>query len=149
MKAAAALVALAAVAVLAASAGAVPDSERQARSDYLLHCAGCHGLEGVSRPARIPALRAEAGALLCTAEGRAYAIRLPNVAFARVGDDARLAALMNYVMFTLGGASMNAARYSPEEIAALRRDALTGGGLDAVRQGVWARIRRSCPAEAK
>jgi hypothetical protein len=67
--------------------------------DYVLHCAGCHKLDG-SGSARVPAL-ADVGRLLERPGGRAYLLSVPGVAQAPL-DDARLAALMNWVVGRFG-----------------------------------------------
>jgi mono/diheme cytochrome c family protein len=130
-------VALAALLVASGAHASTP------RSDYLLHCAGCHGLAGRSAPAKVPAL-VGVGRLMCTAEGRAYAVRLPNVAFARGLDDARLAALLNYVMTVFGGTTPPRP-YTSAEIKRLRAMPLTGGGLIKERERVWAGVRDCQP----
>ncbi|HEX7938901.1 MAG TPA: hypothetical protein VF483_07885, partial [Gemmatimonadaceae bacterium] len=71
------------------------------QSDYVEHCGGCHGIQGVSFPARVPQLRGKVGHFLCTPQSRAYLLRLPNVALSSLDDD-RLAATMNFVVFQLG-----------------------------------------------
>ena len=74
----------------------------QARSDYVEHCGGCHGLRGDTVPAHLPELEGRVGWFMCTPEARAYLIRLPNVAHSRIKDNAELADMMNYVVFVLG-----------------------------------------------
>ena len=56
------------------------------QSIYLQHCGGCHGVQGISAPREVPDLRGQVGSFLCTADGRAYLVRLPNVALAPVSD---------------------------------------------------------------
>ena len=73
-------------------------------SRYLESCGGCHGLTGSSAKREIPELKGHVGRFACTAEGRAYIGRLPNVAFANLSDQ-NLAEAMNYMVFTLGGTS--------------------------------------------
>jgi hypothetical protein len=68
--------------------------------DYVLHCAGCHKLDG-SGSARVPAL-ADVGRLLERPGGRAYLLSVPGVAQAPL-DDTRLAALMSWVIGHFGG----------------------------------------------
>ena len=78
-----------------AASDAVPPSE-----DYLLHCAGCHGVDGRGN-AITPDLHALAP-LLDAPGGRAYLARIPGVAQAPV-DDARLARLLDWVLSKLSG----------------------------------------------
>jgi len=50
------------------------------QNDYVLACAGCHGLDGASHSKVVPRLKGRAGYYLADPEGRAYLSRLPNVA---------------------------------------------------------------------
>ncbi|HWS65867.1 MAG TPA: hypothetical protein VN325_24155, partial [Steroidobacteraceae bacterium] len=68
------------------------------QSHYLESCGGCHGIQGSSWKRDIPELRGAVGQFLCTAAGREYIVRLPNVAFANM-DDRMLAEVMNFVVF--------------------------------------------------
>ena len=57
------------------------------QSDYIEQCGGCHGIQGTSAPADIPVLRERVGYYMCLPEGRAYLLRLPNVAHSRIADN--------------------------------------------------------------
>ena len=61
-----------------------------AKADYVEHCAGCHGVQGLSAPARLPELRGRVGYMMCTADTRAYLLRLPNIAKSRISDNQQL-----------------------------------------------------------
>ena len=138
---------LAAVILLQSAAGhsEVLATTDHATASYLEICGGCHGLHGRSAQLLVPQLKDQVGYLLCTREGREYAIRLPNVAFARLSDQ-DLAGLMNYVMFKIGGSSAPAAAkpYDAEEIGRLRHDPLTVTDLKARRRHVLDGIIASC-----
>lgn len=105
------------------------------RTVYVLHCGGCHGLDGVSNSILVPDLKDLVGYYLKLPEGRRYLVQLPNVAFSTVSDE-QLAVLLNYVVFTLGGdsAPADARPYSAPEVAALRRQPLTEVSLLALRR---------------
>lgn len=105
------------------------------QSDYLLGCGGCHGFHGASNSLLVPRLKDLVGFFLYTPEGRAYLPRLPNIAFADL-DDRRLAAVLNYTVFELGGASAPAGMqpYSASEVAQLRKSPLTEVALFSYRQ---------------
>ena len=121
-----------------------------ARSDYVEHCGGCHGVDGRSAPAQLPQLRDRVGYFMCTPEARAYLIRLPNVAHSRITDNQQLADLVNFVVFALGGASTPAGArpFSAEEVAHERKFALSSASLKAERaRHVEAAIRK-CHAPA-
>jgi mono/diheme cytochrome c family protein len=68
--------------------------------DYVLSCAGCHRLDG-SGSARVPSFR-DTGRLLARDGGRDYLLRVPGAAQAPLSD-ARLAALLNWVLTRFGG----------------------------------------------
>jgi hypothetical protein len=105
------------------------------RSNYLLCCGGCHGLNGVSNSRLVPDLKDQVGFFLNLPEGRNYVVRLPNVAFSKTTDGA-LTSLLNYVVFTLGGASVpkGTKPYTLREVSQLRRKPLTEVSLVQMRQ---------------
>jgi hypothetical protein len=115
------------------------------QSDYVANCGGCHGIQGNSFPAHVPQLRGRIGYFLCTAESRAYLLRLPNVALNSL-DDERLAAVMNFVVFDLGGPSSNTAssRFTSEEVARQRKRPLTGASLIRTRATIVQQIEQRC-----
>jgi hypothetical protein len=112
--------------------------------DYILACAGCHGIQGFSNPNLVPSLQGLVGYFLELPEGRAYLPRLPNVAFSTLSDE-RLAAVLNYMVFQIGGASAPAGTrpYVAAEVGELRKQPLTEVTLSAYRrQLVETLIRR-------
>src|SRR5271167_3320813 len=96
-----------------------------ARGDYLLNCGGCHGFRGVSNAKLVPSLKDLVGYYLRTPEGRAYLPRLPNVAFSTLSDQ-KLAAVLNYVVFEIGGTSAPAGAkpYGAGEVGRWRKQPL-------------------------
>jgi hypothetical protein len=84
--------------------------------DYVLHCAGCHKLDG-SGSTRVPALD-EIGRLVEQRGGREYLLAVPGVAQAPLSD-ARLAALINWVIGHFGNRPP-AVRFSAAEVGAAR-----------------------------
>lgn len=131
-----------------AGAGEVPALDH-ARTLYAMRCAGCHGLEGVSPPATVPALRDQVGGFLCLPEGREYLVRVPGVASSLV-PDADLAAVMNFVVFSLGGGSVPAGtrRFDAAEIARLRARPLNELALRPYRAALVERAINECGAPA-
>ncbi|SFF91557.1 hypothetical protein SAMN05518801_103146 [Novosphingobium sp. CF614] len=121
-----------------------------ARSDYIENCGGCHGVTGSTAPAAVPELRGRVGYFLCTPETRAYLLRLPNVAHSRIGDDQRLAEVMNYVVFVLGGASAPPGRlpFDGAEVARERRHALSAANLTDERARNVRIVMRQCNGPA-
>ena len=126
------------IAALALALPAVLHAETEiptVRGNYLLSCGGCHGLDGVSNSNLVPDLKDQVGFFLNLPEGRSYVVRLPNVAFSITTDEA-LTGLLNYVVFTLGGASVpkGTKPYTTREVSQLRRSPLTEVSLAQMRQ---------------
>lgn len=121
-----------------------------ARSDFVEHCAGCHGVQGRSAPAELPELHGRIGYMMCTPQSRAYLIRLPNVAQSRIKDTQQLADMMNFVIFGIGGASVlpGTKPFTAEEVAYERKFALTSASLIAERAKAVEGAIRKCHAPA-
>ena len=104
-----------------AAASADSGSLRPEFESYVLHCSGCHRIDGRGVPGVAPDLH-EIGPLLETAAGRAYLGSVPGVAQAPVGD-AELARLLNWVLTEFAGQAPDPA-YSAQEIGSLRAEPL-------------------------
>lgn len=102
-----------------------------AKADYVEHCAGCHGVQGMSAPARLPELRGRVGYMMCSAETRSYLLRLPNIAKSRISDDQQLADMLNFMVFGLGGTSVlpGTKPFTATEVGYERQYALTSASL--------------------
>ena len=127
--------------ILSTAAAALPPAAIDpARQLYLLRCAGCHGIQGVSVPTSIPTLRGRVGMFLCAPAGRAFVLRLPNIQMSLIRDDAALADVMNFVMFDLGGASVpaRARPFTAKEVAASRGRPLQTATIAATRDALVA-----------
>lgn len=103
-----------------------------ARTNYALHCQGCHLADGSETPGLVPKLRGTVGRLAATAEGRDYLVRLPNVAAVPL-DDRDLAALLDWLVLAFGGSGVRAAPFRAEELAARRRPLVD---VEAARRAV-------------
>ena len=120
----------------AAPAAQMPTGEFSApQRDYILACAGCHGVHGVSNPHLVPSLQGLAGYFLDLPKGRAYLSRLPNVAFSTLSDE-QLAAVLNYMVFEIGAGSAppGARPYAAAEVGQWRKRPLTEVTLSAYRR---------------
>lgn len=107
---------LAAVLCWSATAGADSLEEH----DYILNCSGCHRMDG-SGSSVVPSLHAMR--TLADAPGaRAYWVRVPGAAQAPL-TDARLAALMNWLVTRFTGAPPDPP-YTAREVAKLRSQPL-------------------------
>jgi len=102
-------------------AAADSGSLRPELESYVLHCSGCHRLDGGGVPGVAPDLR-EIGPLLQTAAGRAYLGRVPGVAQAPV-DDEELARLLNWILTEIAGTAPDPA-YTAREVGILRAEPL-------------------------
>lgn len=120
-----------------------------AQSDYVEQCGGCHSLEGDTSPAPVPVLRGRVGYFMSSPAGRRYLIRLPNIARS-LEDNQRLADLMNFVVFGLGGASSSscARAFTAEEVAGFRKNPLTNAQVFETRRVVVAALIRAGKAPA-
>lgn len=129
------LAALGGLVVGVARANERPSADGNPRQSYLLGCGGCHGIDGVSNGAVVPTLKGLVGYYLSIPEGRAYLVRLPNVAFANL-DDTSLAEMLNYVVFDIGGGSApaRATKFDASEVGMLRKHPLTEVSLVKVRE---------------
>lgn len=78
---------------------------RDARSAYVLHCAGCHGLDGSGLPqSYVPGLQ-RLGDFLRVPGGRDFVIKVPGVMGSGL-DDAQVAAVTNWVLGSIAQASV-------------------------------------------
>jgi mono/diheme cytochrome c family protein len=116
----------AAIALAAAAAHAAPPPNE----DFLLHCSGCHHADGAGVPGLVPPLT-DLAPFLVTPEGRAYLVRVPGVAQASL-DDARLAALLDWVLRELSGV-LPSPGYDAREVHALRADPLRDARAERAR----------------
>ncbi len=108
------------VAVLA-TAGFAAASDVPPEENYLLHCSGCHGVDGRGVPGATPTLHGLAG-LLEREGGREYVAAVPGAAQAPI-DDAALADLLNWVLERFS-ANAPGERYTAAEVGGLRRHPL-------------------------
>lgn len=89
----------------------------RARTDYLLHCSGCHGQDGMGKPGRgIPRFDGQIGYFQRLPEGRAFVMQVPGLLSANLPDD-RAAAVTTWMIRQFSGASLPAdfQSYSAEE----------------------------------
>jgi mono/diheme cytochrome c family protein len=147
------LVALAVGVFLAADLKSEPIQPlRGAQGDYLLNCGGCHGFYGVSNAKLVPSLKDLVGYYLRTPEGRAYLPRLPNVAFSTLSDQ-KLAAVLNYVVFQIGGnsAPVGAKPYGAAEVGRWRKQPLNEVVLSQYRRQLVETLigQHQAPAELR
>lgn len=132
---------------LAGTSGARAAIQTHTVTNYLTHCGGCHGIEGISGKTFVPTLRDQVGWFACSPEGRDYLVRVPGISMSLIRDDGELADVLNFVLFRLGGASTPAGTrpFTAAEVHKLRAQPLQTDDLMALRAEVLSRARAACP----
>jgi mono/diheme cytochrome c family protein len=93
---------------------------QRARSLYLLHCAGCHQVDGSGTPKfGVPSMIDTLGQFQRTAAGRAFLVQVPGARNANVSD-AELAALTNWTLRTFSAGTLPA-EFKPYTTAEVKR----------------------------
>jgi mono/diheme cytochrome c family protein len=83
------------------------------RSDYLMHCAGCHLADASGLPPEVPSLAGPLGRIVASPAGRDYVARVPGAAQTPLSDEA-LAAVLNWLLLEFNRATL------PADFRALR-----------------------------
>jgi hypothetical protein len=100
------LVLLLSVAVAVGPALASKSPAERARIDYVLHCSGCHALDGSGVESRgIPRVKDQIGYYLRLPEGRAFLMQVPGLLSAGLSDE-RAAGVTNWMIEYFAGSSM-------------------------------------------
>jgi hypothetical protein len=104
------------------------------RTDYQLHCQGCHGPDGSGASGGAPSFRGQVGQFLELGGGREYLLRVPGVTQSEL-DDARTAAVLNWLLQEFDRANLprNFVPFSASEVAGHRRAPLTNVSATRVR----------------
>jgi mono/diheme cytochrome c family protein len=92
-----------------------------ARAAYVLHCSGCHGVDGAGLPASyVPGLQ-RLGDFLRVPGGRAFVVKVPGVMNSGL-DDAQVAEVTNWLLATIARDSTppGHAPYDAAEVARVR-----------------------------
>jgi mono/diheme cytochrome c family protein len=114
---AAPLLALAALPAVGADAG---------RGHYILHCAGCHQLDGAGSAAHeIPNMKGRVGYFLRLPEGRAFLVQVPGTSNSALSD-AEIAVLLNWMLpqFSRAEIPPDFVPYTADEVTRLRNQRL-------------------------
>lgn len=95
--------------------------EYSAAVNYQLRCAGCHGQDGMGvSESGIPPFPGFIDGFFQTPASRLYLMHVPGVNSASLSDK-EIAAVMNYVGERWGEPGARRARFTTDEVAALRR----------------------------
>ena len=107
-------------ALLCAWAG-LAAGEQPAEVNYMIHCMGCHLVDGSGSPPQVPDVRGEMGRLLGVDGGREYLVQIPGAATAPVSDG-ELAAIINYMLSAFSRETLPASYepFSESEVKRLR-----------------------------
>ena len=117
-----------------------PHAVADAESNYLLHCAGCHLVDGSGVPDKVPSLKGNLGWLVDRDEGRDYLARVPGASQAPV-TDAELADVINWMLVEFGSVKANQPDrlLSADDVSLARVNVLADPELR--RQELWDRYR--------
>jgi len=138
-----ALVALATLAALAAAPAGAQPAATNPRTLYVLHCAGCHGMDASGVPGQgVPSMRGALGHFMSLPEGRAFLLQVPGVN--NVGlSDAQIALVTNWMVrqFSADTAPPGWPAYTADEVAAAR--ARRPADVIAARAALVARLQQA------
>lgn len=108
------------------------------RSDYILHCAGCHGLTGAGTvQGGVPPFPDSVGHIAASDIGRTYIMHVPGVISTEMSD-ARIADVMNYILDNWADGQ---GHFTAEEVT--RRRAIPIGDVVSYRRKVVEELRRA------
>jgi mono/diheme cytochrome c family protein len=80
-------------------------AQADTKTDYLLHCGGCHLQDGSGAPDEVPSLRDSLGWIVSVPQGREYLARVPGASQSLL-NDAKLAAVINWVLTEFNSATL-------------------------------------------
>ena len=112
------------------------------RINYILHCQGCHLVDGAGTAGKVPALKNEVGRFLHVPGGREFLIQVPGSSQSAL-TDAEIAAVLNWILetFSSGQLSADFVPYTKAEISRYRQPPLTN--VSAVRANLMKEISNS------
>ncbi len=96
-----------------------PESTQPAQN-YLLFCAGCHGLTGSGVPNKVPTLTRTLPAFVKSAEGRDFVLRVPGVANSALSDQG-VAQVLNWFLASSATSLAEWQPFTAEEVQRARR----------------------------
>lgn len=137
--------AFAALAVAALTSAALAQG-RSAHVNYILRCAGCHGMTGEgTETGGVPTFLDSISALAADEAGRTYIAHVPGVNSADLSAD-EIAAVLNYVVEEWGDPATSVPPFTGEEVA--RRHAEPMRDIVAARRQVVDRLAAEGKATA-
>jgi len=99
------------------------------KSDYLIHCMGCHGINGQGMPPEVPAFDKLLGQIAGKPGGRAYLAQVPGASQSPLNDE-QLADVLTWVLreFARKGLPADFQDISPQEVSQFRPITLANPG---------------------
>ena len=76
---------------------AAPSVRADPKTDYLLHCSGCHLPDGRGHSPAVPTLHDVIGRLVAEPSGRSYIVRVPGASQVPINDK-KLTELVNWIL---------------------------------------------------
>ena len=67
------------------------------KTDYMIHCMGCHAMNGQGMPPEVPAFDSTLGDIVGKPGGRAYLIQVPGASQSHLNDE-RLADVLTWLL---------------------------------------------------
>ena len=112
------------------------------RINYILHCQGCHLVDGAGTAGKVPALKNEVGRFLHVPGGREFLIQVPGSSQSAL-TDAEVAAVLNWILenFSSGQLPADFVPYTATEISRYRQPPLAD--VSAVRANLMNQISNS------
>ena len=95
------------------------------RTNYLLHCSGCHLGNGEGAPPNVPTLVGELGRMLAVPQMRSYLARIPGASQAPLSDG-ELTEVINWLLLEYNADTLpeKFQQLSVEEVSAARKNIL-------------------------
>lgn len=118
------------VIIVPVTAKSPPESPATRNNDpglnYMVHCQGCHKVDGSAQGNIVPALRGQVAKFLHTDDGRRFLVQVPGVAQSAL-NDRQTADVLNWILFRFDSANMpkSFAGYTEEEVHALRAEPIS------------------------
>lgn len=98
------------------------NTDARNRTNYLLHCSGCHQPDGGGRPDNgIPRMSGQVGHFLRLPEGRAFLVQVPGTSQSSL-NDADTAAMLNWMLRAISPNEVPSdfVPYTTDEVTRLR-----------------------------
>ncbi len=109
-----------------------------ARLNYILHCQGCHLVDGAGTAGKVPALKQEVGRFLQVEGGREFLIQVPGTSQSALSDT-EVADVLNWILenFSRDELPVDFVPYTAAEITQYRQPLVN---VTAVRTQLVAQI---------